>query len=304
VPQILKAHKGTEMLLVLFCPVSEDAIKELPNLKLIGACRAGLENINVDYATQKGIIVHNIKGRNAHAVSDFAVGLMLSEARNIARGFQAMKKGIWQKKYVNSEMIPELQGKTIGLIGFGYIGQLVARKLTGFQVNILTYDPFVSEEIIKKYNAKQVDLSTLMKESDFISLHARLSKETENLISTKELSLMKESAYIINTARAGLIDENSLFEALKNKKIAGAALDVFWQEPIGDNSRWLNLDNVTLTPHIAGTTREALTKSPHLLIEDINKLLNENNPQFIVNPEVLKNTDTLKWLEEIREGAI
>jgi len=116
VSQILDANRNTEMLIVLFCPVSKDAIDALPNLKLIGASRAGLENIDVKHATEKGIIVHNLKGRNAHAVSDFTVGLILGEARNIARSYHAVKNGIWRKNFVNSDMIPELQGKTIGLV--------------------------------------------------------------------------------------------------------------------------------------------------------------------------------------------
>jgi len=300
VSQILDADKNTEMLIVLFCPVSKDAIDALPNLKLIGASRAGLENIDIEYATEKGIIVQNIKGRNAQAVSDFAIGLILGEARNIARSYHAVKNGIWRKNFVNSDMIPELHGKTIGLVGFGYIGQLVAQKLSEFKVNILVSDPYVSKEVIRKYKAKKVTVEDLLKNSDFVSLHTRLNKETKNIIGEKELSLMKRNAYLINTARAGLIKEDALYHVLKEKKIAGAALDVFWQEPIGKNSRWLELDNVTLTTHIAGTTKEALTKSPYLLVEDINKLLENKEPEFIVNPEVLKRTEVQKWLNEVR----
>ena len=300
VPQILNANKDTEMLLVLFCPVSREAINALPNLKLIGASRAGLENIDVKYATEKGIIVQNIKGRNAQAVSDFTIGLILGEIRNIARSYHAVKNGVWRKNFVNSEMIPELQGKTIGLVGFGDIGQLVAQKLSGFQVNILVFDPYVSDEVIQKYHVQKVTIEDLLKNADFVSLHARLSKDSKNVIGEKELSLMKKNAYLINTARAGLINEDALYNTLREKKIAGAALDVFWQEPIGENSRWLELDNVTLTTHIAGTTKEALTKSPYLLVEDINKLLENKEPKFIVNLEVLKRTEVQKWLKEVR----
>ncbi len=302
IPQILNASKKTEILLVLFCPVSREAIDALPNLKLIGALRAGLENIDVKHATEKGIIVQNIKGRNAHAVSDFTIGLILGEARNIARSYHAVKNGIWRKDFVNSDMVPELQGKTIGLVGFGYIGQLVAQKLSGFQVNILVFDPYVSDEVIKKYHAKKVTIEDLFKSADFVSLHVKMSKETKHIIREKELSLMKKSAYLINTARADLIEEYALYQVLKEKKIAGAALDVFWQEPIGKNSRWLELDNVTLTTHIAGTTKEALTKSPYLLVEDINKLLEDKEPKFVVNPEVLKRAEVQNWLKEVGGG--
>jgi len=302
VPQILNANKNTEMLLVLFCPVSREAIDALPNLKLIGALRAGLENIDVKYATEKGIIVQNIKGRNAQAVSDFTIGLILGEVRNIARSYHAIKKGTWRKNFVNSDMIPELQGKTIGLVGFGYIGQLVAQKLSGFQVNILVFDPYVSDEVIQKCHAKKVTIEDLFKNADFVSLHAKMSKKTKHMIGEKELFLMKKTAYLVNTARADLITEDALYHVLKEKKIAGAALDVFWQEPIGENSRWLELDNVTLTTHIAGTTKEALTKSPYLLVEDINKLLENKEPKFVVNPEVLTRAEVRNWLEEVRSS--
>ena len=302
VPQILNANKNTEMLLVLFCPVSRESIDALPNLKIIGALRAGLENIDVKHATKKGIIVQNIKGRNAQAVSDFTIGLILGEARNIARSYYAVKNGIWRKNFVNSDMIPELQRKAIGLVGFGYVGQLVAQKLSGFQVNILVFDPYVSDKVIQKYHAEKVTIENLLKNADFVSLHAKMNKKTKYMIGEKELLLMKNTAYLVNTARADLIQEDALYHVLKEKKIAGAALDVFWQEPIGENSRWLELDNVTLTTHIAGTTKEALTKSPYLLVEDINKLLENKEPRFVVNPEVLKRAEVRNWLEEVRSS--
>lgn len=302
VSQITNANRDTEMLLVLFCPVSQEAIDTLPKLKLIGASRAGLENIDVDYATKKGIVVHNIQGRNAQAVSDYTIGLILAEARNIARSHSAVKNGIWRKDFINSDMIPELQGKTVGLIGFGFIGQLVAQKLSGFRTNILTFDPYLKDDDIRKYQVKRVSLEDLLKNSDFVSLHTRLSQENKGMLGEKEFSLMKKSAYLINTARAGLIQEDALFELLEGKKIAGAALDVFWQEPIVENNRWLTLDNVTLTSHIAGTTTEALKKSPFLLVQDINRLFEDNNPRFIVNPEVLEKVEVRKWLEKVRRA--
>ncbi len=300
IAQISTANKATEILLVLFCPISKEAIDTLPQLKLIGVARGGLENIDIDYATKKGILIHHIEGRNAQAVSDFTIGLIIAEARNIARSHYALKNGIWRKEYVNSNMIPELKEKIIGLIGFGHVGQLVAKKLSGFEVEILAFDPYLSEEKVHKHRARKVSLEYLLQNSDFISLHARLGEESKNMLGEKELSLMKNTAYLINTARAGLIKEDALFNLLKNKKIAGAALDVFWEEPIPKDSPWLKLDNVTLTSHLAGTTREALTNSPLLLVEDINRLLDNNEPHFVVNPEVLGNKEFLRWLERVR----
>jgi D-3-phosphoglycerate dehydrogenase len=299
-PEIVHAKKETEMLFVLFAPVSKAAIRLLPNLRLIGAARAGLENIDVDAATNHGIIVHHLMGRNAQAVSDFTVGMMLTEIRNIARAHQALLGGEWKKSFVNSSFTPEMNGKTVGLIGFGYIGRLVAKKLSGFNLQILVCDPFCSEQDITKYQAKKVSKDELFETADFISLHARLTEESKNIVAYEELKLMKPTAIIINTARAGLINEEALFQALSFHQIAGAALDVFWTEPLPANSRWNKLDNVTLTSHIAGTTADALNKSPFLLINDVNKLLADESPQFIVNPEVLKNPDIQQWLSVLR----
>jgi D-3-phosphoglycerate dehydrogenase len=296
---IQNADKNTEMLLVLYAPVSAGAMEALPDLRLVGAARAGQENVDVAAATQRGIIVHNIMGRNAQAVSDFAIGLLFAEARNIARAHHGIKQGTWRKKFVNSEFIPEITGKTLGLVGFGYIGRLVAQKLAGFKLKILVYDPFVSEEVLREYGAVKVSKEDLFRQADFISLHARLSDSTKGLIGEEVLRLMKPTSILINTARAGLIDDEALYQALKNRQIGGAALDVHSSEPLQENSKWLELDNVTLTTHIAGTTAEALSNSPYILVRDINKLLAGETPQFILNPEVLDHPKAKAWLASL-----
>lgn len=302
IPELIKKFgKKASVLCGLFVPISSKVFDIMPNLRIAGVSRAGLENVNLSEATKHGILVFNVRGRNAQAVSDFTVGLMLAECRNIARAHYAIRQGVWRKEFLNSSFIPELKEKTVGIIGFGYIGRLVAKKLSGFDVKKLVYDPFVGEDDVNQAGCIKADKDTLLKESDFITLHARLNESTKGLIGEKELSLVKPTAYIINTARAGLIDQRALVNALKKGAIAGAALDVFWEEPIPQNSELLKLDNVTLTTHLAGTTKEALTRSPELLMEDIAKLLSNQNPRFIVNPEVLKNKDFISWLEEVRQ---
>jgi D-3-phosphoglycerate dehydrogenase len=239
-------------------------------------------------------------GRNAHAVSDFTVGLMFSEARNIARSHMALKNGWWRKDFPNGDYIPEFHDSVIGLVGFGYIGQLVAKKLSGLDVQINVYDPYKSEDEIAEHGAQKVSKEQLFKESDFVSVHARLTEDNAGMIGEEELNLMKKTAYFINTGRAGLINEDALYDVVSNEKITGAALDVFWEEPLSEDSRWLELDNVTVTPHIAGTTEKALTNSPYLLVEDINRLINGEEPQFIVNPSVLEKDSVKEWLDKIR----
>lgn len=298
--QVIESGKDAELLAGLFVPVSSKVLEAMPDLKIVGVSRAGLENVNVAEATKRGVLVFNVQGRNAHAVSDFAVGMLLSECRNIARAHYAIKNGTWRKTFVNSETVPELKGRNVGIIGFGYIGRLVAQKLSGFNMNRLVFDPYASEEDIAEAGCKKADLETLLKESDFVTLHARLTEANKNMIGEKEIALMKPTAYLINTSRAGLIDQKALAAALKEKKISGAALDVFTTEPIPEDSEFLQLDNVTLTTHIAGTTADALGNSPSLLMEDINKFLKNNKPRFIVNPEVLENENFKQWLEKVR----
>ncbi len=205
---------------------------------------------------------------------------------------------------MNSDIIPEISGKTLGLVGFGYIGQLVAQKLVGFNLDVLVYDPFVSDEIVTEYHVRKVSKEELFKQADFVSVHARLTEDSKGFIGKKELALMKPTAIFINTARAGLVDENALYDALKQKKIAGAALDVFPTEPLPGQSRWLELDNVTLTTHIAGTTADALNNSPFLLVRDINKLLVGENPRFLVNPDALQHPAAQAWLASLRQTSL
>ena len=187
---IEKEGQDANILMGLFVPVSSKVMDTMPNLRIVGVSRAGLENVNVEEATKRGILVFNVQGRNAHAVSDFTVGMMLAECRNIARAHYAIKNGTWRKTFVNSDVVPEIGGRTVGLIGFGYIGKLVAKKLSGFEPNIIVYDPYTSEEDIKNAGATKVELDELLKNSDFISVHARLTDSNKGMIGEREISLM------------------------------------------------------------------------------------------------------------------
>ena len=298
---ILKEGRDAEMVMGLFVPISSKVFDAMPKLRIAGVSRAGVENVNVAEATKRGILVFNVEGRNAEAVSDFAVGMMIAECRNIARAHYAIKNGQWRKTFVNSDWVPQLGEKVVGIIGFGYIGRLVAKKLSGFGVETLVFDPFVDAETAKEAGVKLVDKETLFKEADFVTVHARLSEDSKHMVGKKELALMKPTSYLVNTARAGLVDSAALLEALRGKKIAGAALDVFENEPLEAGSEFLQLDNVTLTTHIAGTTREALSGSPGLLMDDIKKFLQNGKPRFIKNPEVLQNPEFAAWAKGVRK---
>lgn len=242
----------------------------------IGVCRSGTENINVAAAKARGAKVMKTVGRNAEAVSDFTLALILAELRNLARGHSALLAGEWRKQYVNSAYMGDMNGKTVGLVGLGVIGQLVAKKLSSFAVRVLVSDPYVDASQIEELGAKAVSLPELLRESDFVSLHARLSEATTGMLGAKELALMKPTAFLINTARAGLVNEEALLDALQEKRIGGAALDVFWTEPLGENHPLLALDNVTLTPHLAGATQDTLKKTPYLLLQELKAVVASN----------------------------
>ncbi len=224
--------------------VTKEVIEKGVKLKIIARIGSGVDNIDVMEAKRKNIIVINAPGANAQAVAELTLGLMLSLLRKIPRADYSMKKGEWAKNMLKGE---ELHGKKVGIIGFGNIGKRVAHAVEAFGATILTHDRDNDEN----------NLIKLLKESDIVSIHSVLTDETKNMINGSRLSYLKKSAYLINCARAEIVDEAALYTALETGRIKGAALDVFWEEPIPIKSRWLNLENVILTPHIGGQTNEA-----------------------------------------------
>jgi len=281
--ELVEAGKDADVIITHHTPLNKELIKQ-SSASYIGVCRAGTENADVNAATAKGIKVMKTMGRNAEAVSDFTIALMLSELRNLARGHAAFMQGEWKKKYANSEFMGDVREKVVGLVGFGYIGRLVAHKLANFNVRVLVYDPYIKAEALREFGAESVSLEELCRQSDFISIHARLSKDTTGLIGKEAFSWMKPTAYLINTARAGLIDENALVEALRERKIGGAALDVFWTEPIAEGHPLLKMDNVTLTPHLAGATNDTFRQTPYLLLRELKRVIDsKETSNWIVN---------------------
>ncbi len=301
VPEAFTKNPDTEILVGSFIPFSSEGMDAFDNLRVIGVVRAGMENLNIKAATERGIAVVNAAGRNADAVSDFTIGMMLCEARNIARAHHSIVEGGWQLNFANSAYTPDMRDKTVGLFGFGYIGKLVAEKLSGFHVHVIVYDPYLTEEAVKPFGAKLVDKETLFKESDFVSVHARLTPENHHVIGKNEFALMKPTAFFVNVARAGLVDYDALLEVLQNKKIAGAALDVFEEEPIGADDPFRKLDNVTLTTHRAGSTLDAALNSPRLVFERIQELISTGKAPGLANPEVLKNEAFEEWRKNAKE---
>ncbi|HCI5682797.1 TPA: 2-hydroxyacid dehydrogenase [Klebsiella variicola subsp. variicola] len=267
---LLQDADDVEILITQFAPVNTAVLDKLPKLKYIGVLRGGIENVNQQAAMVRGIEVMNTPGRNARSVAEFTVGMMLAEMRNIARSHDALRDKFWRKDSPNHQAIPELGGKVVGLVGLGHIAQLVAGFLNAFGTEIIFYDKYVSGH--ERY--EKVDtLDELVTRADVVSLHARMTPETENLINAHHFGLMKSSAIIVNTARSGLINERDLIDALQTGKIMGAALDTFDDEPLPDDSAFYLLNNVTITPHIAGSTLDAFSNSPKLFAEILLKKL-------------------------------
>lgn len=285
---LIKEMIGVHVLIVHGAPVTADVIDARPELELIGCTRGGPVNIDVVAATRRRIPVLFTPGRNADAVADFTLGLMIAETRNIARAHASLKQGAWNLDYNRYERLgPELSGRTLGIVGLGNIGFKVAARAKAFGMRIVAYDPYVPPERFDEAQAEKTDLATLLTTSDIVTLHSVLNKETRGLVGREQLALMKPSAVLVNTARGGLIDYKALTQALKERRIAGAALDVYEMEPVNPDDPLLTLENVTLTSHIAGYSRDVTGRCGRMIAEDVKRWLAGEKPLRVVNPDVL-----------------
>jgi D-3-phosphoglycerate dehydrogenase / 2-oxoglutarate reductase len=241
--------------LVVRSAVQADAklLEAAPKLRVIGRAGVGVDNIDTDAATRRGIVVMNTPGANAVAVAELTLGLMISLARAVPRANATMHEGKWEKKSLQGQ---ELRGKTLGIVGLGRIGLEVARRAASFGMELVGYDPFIAPVIARENNVTLVPIDDIFKRSDYLTLHVGLTTQTEGMINATSLAIMKKGVRIINCARGELIVEADLAEALKSGKVAGAALDVFHQEPLKE-SPFFAMENVILSPHIAGATDEA-----------------------------------------------
>ena len=241
--------------LVVRSAVQVDAklLESAPKLRVIGRAGVGVDNIDTPAATHRGIVVMNTPGANAVAVAELTLGLMVSMARSVPRANATMHQGKWEKKSLQGR---ELRGKTLGIVGLGRVGLEVARRAKAFGMNLIGYDPFIAPVIARENDVTLVPIDEIFKESDYLTLHVGLTTQTEGLINATSLAIMKKGIRIVNCARGELIVEQALVDALKSGQVAGAALDVFHSEPLKD-SAFFNLDNVILSPHIAGSTDEA-----------------------------------------------
>jgi len=286
--ELMAVIQDTSLLVVEVEHVSEAVIAAGLELEVIATCRAGPVNVDVTAATARGIPVLTTPARNADSVADFVVGVMLALCRNIHRAERHLRQNGWR---VGDELPyfhfrgPEISGKTLGLVGCGAIGRALARRVRGFDMRVLVYDPYIDQAKLGDLG-QLVSLETALIQADFVSLHVPITLETRGLLNTERLAMMKPTAFLINTARAAIVDEDALFGALAAGRLAGAALDVFWDEP-EIAPRWFTLDNVLLTPHLGGAADDVKVHHSAMVLEDLQTLRAGGVPARLANPEVL-----------------
>lgn len=272
-----------DILLIQWGAVSSKIIDAAKKLKFIATIRSGCENINVQYAKNRGIRVSFAPSRLAEVVADMTVALTLSECRGIVRRNLIANKGEWVEERYNDASHAALSNLVIGIIGYGGIARTVAKRFVkGFGSRVIAYEKITPPEVLKEDGVEPADLSDLLKTADIITMHARLCKETEHMIGAGEFAMMKKNAVFINTARAGLVDEQALINALQTKRIRGAGLDVYEKEPLPLDSPLLRMDNVTLMPHSAGITNDILTNSLKIIGTEFKRFLRGEELKFSV----------------------
>lgn len=280
------AIADADILLTHFSPVPRAIIDRAKNLSLILTCRGGLEHIDLAAASEHGIPVLNVI-RNAEPVADFTLGMMLCLTRDIALSHQKMHAGEWSKSFYNSDFLMTLSSHTVGLAGIGNVGAALARRLLALGVPVIAYDAFTSPEKLETLGLGSIrlvdSLETLFETADIVSIHLRLTPETEHSIGMQYFSRMKKTAYFINTARGGLLDQPALVEALQKGCMAGCALDVYDSEPLAADDPLLSMENVLLTPHIAGTTVDAIPRAPFMLMHEVDRFVTDGATGRVVN---------------------
>lgn len=267
--ELVAALRGASILICELERVDAAVLDATPSLQLVASCRGDPTNVDLAAAGRRGVVVLSAPGRNAVSVADFTMGLLLAHARRICGGQTQLRERGWmtdgELPYFHFRG-PELAGRTIGLIGLGAIGRLVARRALGFDLKVLAHDPYLREE---PPGVELVAIDELIERSDIVSIHCPLTPTTRGMIGRRELERLGRDAIVVNTARAAVIEEEALLDALRTETIAGAALDVFWEEPLPVDHPILRLHNVTITPHVAGAADDVPRHHARLILDDI-----------------------------------
>ena len=296
--EIVQASRGCEVILVEHAdtPVTKGVIDRLDDCRLIAKYAVGFDNVDVAAATARGIIVCHAPNFCAEEVSDHAVALLLALARRVVQFNNHVRQGGWFDLQVEPPL-RRTKHRVLGLVGFGRIARLVARKLKPFGVKILAYDPFLDPRSAEVEGATLVSLERLFADSDFVSVHTPLTEETRHFICARLLALMKPTSFIVNTSRGPVIDEEALIQTLREKRIAGAALDVTEVEPLPASNPLRGLDNVILTPHQAATSVESLVDVRATIAASVEAFCKGYWPEFVVNRDVKPSRPLRSWQE-------
>ena len=269
---------------ILICEsavIGRRALEGVERLKLLCVCRAGLNKIDRDAVAEKGIVLTNTPGRNAAAVAELVIYYMIGLRRHFYIGTEKIRSGEWTD---STDLYTELQGfelngASIGFLGFGAVPREVAKRLAAFNVTMFAYDPFVDCEMAQKYQVTLKDVEYIFENCDFVSDHLPDIESLKGFVDSEKLELMKPGAFFINTGRAGTTDEHALAEAIKAGRIAGAAIDVFSREPLPADHPYLNIENIMLTPHLGGASKNVVSNHSRMVLEDIRAFLNGEDPR-------------------------
>jgi glyoxylate reductase len=292
---IEKARNVDALASLLSDKIDAEVFDAAPKLKIVSQLAVGFDNIDIKEATKRGIFVTNTPEVLTDTTADFAWALLMAVARRVVEADRYVRTGQWKVGWHPNMMTGrDVYKATIGVVGAGRIGYAVAKRATGFDMNILFYDVIPRPEMTK-LGAKRVELDTLLRESDFVSIHVPLMKETHHLINEERLRLMKKTAYLVNNSRGQVVDEKALYKALKEGRVAGAGLDVFEQEPTSTDNPLLNLDSVVVAPHISSASFETRSKMAEMVAENLVAFFEGRMPPNLVNPDVTK-TRSLKRL--------
>ncbi|MBA7617021.1 D-3-phosphoglycerate dehydrogenase [subsurface metagenome] len=291
--EIIEAAKDADAILTSKAYITRRVIEALPKCKVIVRYGVGFDRIDIDAATDNGILVVNMAGYNMEEVSNHAIAMLLACAKRLIFLNNSTKQGRWMKRPLPQIMVP-IYGQALGIIGCGTIGRLTARKAQCFGLKILGYDPYVDKSLAREYGITLVSLSELLKESDFISVHTTLSKESWHLIGEEEFKQMKPNAYFINTSRGSVVDEVALIKALQEKRIAGAGLDVFEKEPVDADNPLLKMDNVVATSHLGGYSDVSLKQVNPRVGQEAARVLSGHWPKSVVNKSVKPRVTLVK----------
>ncbi len=282
--EVLQMIGDAEILITHLAPVSRKMLTQLPDLKFIGVSRGGPVNVDVAACRERGVYVVNTPGRNASAVAEFTIGAIIAHSRNVTAGHEGLRKAVWSDRFYRADHAGlELSEITVGIVGYGAIGRLVVNLLKAFGSTIIVSDPYaeLSEDDIA-YGVRKAPFDDLLAQSDVVSLHSKVTPETVGLMNAQTFAQMKRGAILINTTRGSLCDEAAMVDALRDGQIGGAVLDTFATEPLPADHPLLSLPNVTLTPHIAGSSYRTVAFAAEQVAEDARRYL-AGEP--LVNPQ-------------------